>query len=188
MLFAAPTDEPQLFVAGRGLFLAAILIWGVRLIAHPPASNFSGESFLHLVNLPFHEAGHIIFSPFGRFIGVFGGSLMQLLIPLVVIIAFISMRNPFAASVGLWWFGESFIDLGPYINDARAGQLMLVGGVTGSEVEDYHDWENILRTVGWLHHDHALGWAAHLLGSSLMLGALLWGGCVVWRQYLSMKR
>ena len=40
----------------------------------------------------------------------------------VVIIAFIRTRNQFAASVGLWWFGESLIDLGPYINDARAGQ------------------------------------------------------------------
>jgi len=37
--------------------------------------------FMHLVNLPFHEAGHIIFKAFGRFIIFLGGCLGQLLMP-----------------------------------------------------------------------------------------------------------
>lgn len=188
LFLVTPSGESHIFIAGRGLLLVAILVWGCRLTAHTPVSNFSGDSLLHLVNLPFHEAGHVIFSPFGRFIQVLGGSLMQLLVPLVVIIAFLRAANPFAASVGLWWLGESFIDLAPYIDDARAGQMMLLGGVTGSEVEDYHDWENILRTLGWLRYDHVLGWGAHILGAVLMIVALFWGGYIVWRQYRSMAR
>ena len=38
-------------------------------------------NFLHLIDLVFHEAGHVIFAFFGRFIAVLGGSLNQVLIP-----------------------------------------------------------------------------------------------------------
>lgn len=185
---AVEPGESLPFVAGRGLLLAIMSFWGWRLISHPPVSNYAGEMFLHLVNLPFHEAGHVIFSFFGRFMHVFGGSLMQWLVPLTVTVAFLLKRNPFAASVCLWWCGESLIDIAPYINDARAGQLMLLGGVTGSEVEDYHDWEVILRSLGLLHQDHAIAWTAHILGAVLMSAAFLWSGYVVYRQYRMMIR
>jgi len=38
-----------------------------------------GASFLHVVSLPFHETGHVIFSPFGDLMTSFGGSLAQVL-------------------------------------------------------------------------------------------------------------
>ncbi len=43
--------------------------------------NAAGMSFLHLINLPFHEAGHILFIPLGRFMTVLGGSLFQVIVP-----------------------------------------------------------------------------------------------------------
>ena len=46
-------------------------------------SNMAGNSFLHLVNLPFHEAGHIISRPFGAFITSLGGTPGQLLMPFI---------------------------------------------------------------------------------------------------------
>jgi len=48
------------------------------------------------------------------------------------------------------------MDAAPYINDARAGQLILRGGVTGRDQPGYHDWENILRDLGWLQYDHTI--------------------------------
>jgi len=63
-----------------------ILTWRfVRL----PLDGSGDPGFLHLPNLVFHEAGHIILSPFGRFLGVLGGSLMQVLIPCVCAVAFV---------------------------------------------------------------------------------------------------
>ena len=45
----------------------------------------------------FHEAGHILFSPFGRFMTVLGGSLTQVLVPLLCAGAFLwQTRDPFA--------------------------------------------------------------------------------------------
>ena len=88
-----------------------------------------GASFLHLINLPFHEAGHILFSPFGEFMTTLGGSLAQVLVPIVCAGAFLTTSwNPFGAAVMGWWAGENLLDVAIYINDARALQLTLIGG------------------------------------------------------------
>jgi hypothetical protein len=80
------------------------------------------------------------------------------------------------------------MDIAPYIDDARAGQLMLVGGVTGSEVEDYHDWEGILSRLGMMPYDHALARVAFVIGILITLTALCWGGYILWREYLLRER
>ena len=104
-----------------------------------------------------------------------GGSLGQILTPLIFAGAFlIQNRDAFGASVGLWWAAENFMDLAPYIGDARALDLPLLGGVTRKEVEDYHDWEYLLRHLGWLQYDQALARASYNLGRALMIAALLW--------------
>ena len=56
-------------------------MWTWRFGAHPLDAEAIMGSFLHLVNLPFHEAGHILFSPFGAFMTSLGGSLLPALYP-----------------------------------------------------------------------------------------------------------
>ncbi len=63
-------------------------IWSFKFILTPMQSQYAMESFWHLVNLPFHEAGHLIFRPFGRLMTSLGGSLGQLLMPLVCLVVF----------------------------------------------------------------------------------------------------
>ena len=175
-------------LGGRALVFAGLVLWGWRLMTASIASNYVGESFMHLINLPFHEAGHIFFAPLGRFMRVLGGSLAQLLVPALCLGTFLfRQRNPFGASVALWWLAESLMDLAPYINDARALDLILIGGVTGKDVEDYHDWEYILRTLGWLEHDHTLAVLAHGTGTFLMMGSFVWGGYLLLRQRKRVK-
>lgn len=168
---------------GRAILLLVLLWWGSRFILTPLETNYTGESFLHLVNLPFHEAGHIFFMPFGRFMTILGGSLGQVLMPLICLAVFlIQTRDPFAASVALWWTAESLMDLAPYIDDARALNLILLGGVTGKET-DGHDWNNILTMLGWLEYDHRLAHLTYNVGILLMLGSWLWGGLLLYRHY-----
>jgi hypothetical protein len=174
--------------AGRCLLFIVLFAWGWTFMATSLESNYAGKSVLHLVNLPFHEAGHVMFMPFGRFMMVLGGTLGQLLMPLVCAGTFIvKTRDPFGASVALWWTAENFMDIAPYINDARALELMLLGGVTGQEVEG-HDWEYLLGAFGWLHYDHVLAHLAQWIGISLMAAALLWGGILLLRQYQHLGR
>ena len=95
---------------------------------------------------------------------------MQLLVPVVCAASF-ARHGTGSAPRSAWWAGQNLVDLGPYIADARALQLVLIGGATGAEVEG-HDWEAILQALGWLHLDRRLGMGAHLAGSAAMIAAL----------------
>jgi hypothetical protein len=182
-ILAVRCGESLWTIVAKSVLLAVLAAWGLRLASQPIVSNAVGESFLHLINLPFHEAGHVFFTPFGRFIQILGGTLGQLIIPAIVIGTFLRQRQPYSAAIGLWWLGESCMDIAPYIDDARAGQLMLVGGVTGSEVDDYHDWEGILSRLGMMQYDHALARVAFSVGFLIMVTAVCWGGYILWSEY-----
>lgn len=180
--------EPRVnpfYFGGRVFVFLALLIWGLKFILTPMGTNYAGSSFFHLVNLPFHEAGHLFFQFFGQWMTSLGGTLGQLLIPLFcLLVLLLKTKDPFGASVALWWFGESFMDIAPYINDARNQELLLLGGITGREADyGYHDWEFILNEVGLLRYDHTLAYLAHSLGIVLMLLSFGWAGVVLLKQY-----
>lgn len=184
LIFYAAPGTGMVRIVGRACLLLVISVWGLKFIFSSIQDNYAGNSFMHLVNLPFHEAGHILFSLFGRFMAVLGGSLTQCLVPLICMVAFlVRTRDPFAASVSLWWLGENLIDLAPYINDSRSLTLMLLGGVTGRDVDDYHDWEYILRTLGSLQYDHLLARVSHVTGALVIICACIWGAVVLMAQY-----
>ncbi len=188
VLYAKPETNPLIF-GGRVIFFLVILIWGLKFIFTPMETNYVGASLWHFVNLPFHEAGHIIFRPFGRFITSLGGSLGQLLMPLVCLAVFlVKMRDTFAASFSMWWFGENFLDLAPYINDARSLTLQLLGGNTGrTSPYGFHDWEFILKESGFIRYDHFLANFSYKLGSILMIISFLWGGYILFKQYKNLN-
>lgn len=190
LLFPSECNGDWVTLALRTILLSVLLFWGLSLMLSSVASNTAGESFLHLVNLPFHEFGHILFRPFGSFLTSLGGTLGQLLIPAVCVgVLLVKTRDPFGASVALWWFGENFLDIAPYISDARAGQLPLVGGNFGhSAPYGFHDWEYILTESGLLHHDQSLARFSHFLGSSIMLVALIWGAVQLSRHFLWLRQ
>ena len=137
-------------VAGRVAGLAALVTLTWMVAANGPAMP-SGTmlGFLHLIDLVFHEAGHVIFGFFGRFIAVLGGSAMQVLVPLVCTVAFLTRRQGAAAATTLFWTGQSLAD----------GLI--------------HDWNYILGTLGWLDHAVRLGRLTFGLGVVTMLSALV---------------
>ncbi len=169
-------DINKVGLAAYLLVWLALLVWGIDFIRMDFRSAEIMQSWFHNVDLVFHEAGHVIFSPFGRTLMILGGSLFQVLVPLGLMGAFlISHRDGFAASVCLWWAGQSLMDLAPYIADARALRLPLLGGGTGADSPGMHDWANLLRPRGLLMHDQRIASATDLIGAGLMLVALAWG-------------
>jgi hypothetical protein len=179
----APPGEAPVEISGdplrgvtrlaRAAVLAGLIVWTWQF-ARAPMGAAVADSVLHGPNLIFHEAGHVLFSLFGRFMTVLGGSLFQFALPLALAGVFLKQRDQFGAVVCTWWAGQNLLDLAPYIADARALQLVLLGGKTGAEVEG-HDWEYLLNQLGWLRFDRTLGLGAHRLGLVMMFGALVWG-------------
>jgi len=179
-------DEPvgPVSIGARALVLAALAYWTWQMATEP--MGWYSLGLVDMANLVFHEGGHILFLPLGSFMTSLGGSLTQFLIPLVCMATFIvKTRDLYAAAVALWWAGENLVDIAPYVADARALQLVLLGGHTGSEVEG-HDWEAILGALGWLPYDVALGRGCFRAGVLVMTGAIVWGGWVLRRQYAAL--
>lgn len=166
---------------GRSLLWLLFLAWGVRLIWMDYRTGGIGESFLHGPLLVFHEAGHVIFSPFGELMTVLGGTLAQLLLPAIMAAALlIRNRDPFGAALGVWLLGVSVLDVAPYVYDALRPQLILLGGHTGEQ--GGHDWMYLLGEVGLRQHARTLGWLTHKAGALLVLLALGWSGWILLQQ------
>jgi hypothetical protein len=163
-----------------------IVVWGLRCLAQPWQTGAIGRSFLHAVDLPFHEFGHLLFRPLGEWMMFLGGSLFQVVLPLLLGGVFVfRQRQPFSAAVCLWWSGENLLDVAPYIGDARSLSLQLIGEATEEIAQARaarHDWHNILSAVGALESDHALASTAWTLGALTMLLAWTWGALLLWRQ------
>jgi hypothetical protein len=172
----------NLRMAGRIVLLLLLARWTWMFTMRPMRQDVIGASFLHTISLPFHEAGHILFAPFGELMTALGGSLVQVLVPIVCMVAFLTTSpNAFGAAVTGWWAGQNLLDVAMYIDDARSLQLVLLGGSTGAEVEG-HDWERILILTGSLHRDHQIANAAQALGAVVMIGALVWACTVLVRE------
>lgn len=183
--FPERKPEPRWALIGRALLLVAVAAYGWRFhrMSMRELTDSNGAYALHAVHLVFHEAGHVIFSWFGEFMHVLGGSLFQVL---VYVIWFVAARfwgrDAFAGALCLWLAGHSMVDVSPYINDARSLQLVLIGGSTGREVEG-HDWEYILTELNLLRKDVYISRWVLSAGRWLMALSLVWAAAVLWRQF-----
>jgi hypothetical protein len=128
--------------------------------------------FMHLVHTPIHEAGHVFFRLFGEFMGVAGGSLFQVIVPLVFFGYFIWHKKPFSASIVLFWVGSSILDVYVYANDAVVMQLPLLSGVTGSE-GGFHDWNYLLTETGLLNSTPLIAKIIRFAGTLVILAAII---------------
>jgi len=137
---------------------------------------FSGPSFLFIdfVNLMIHEGGHPFFSWFGSYtLTILGGTLGELIVPLLCAAAFFWRREVPGVAFSLFWFFENFLYIGVYMADARAEILPLVG--SGD-----HDWNILLEQWNLLPQDTAIGGATRALGWLGMLAVCAW---LTWRTF-----
>jgi len=118
-------------------------------------------------NLAIHEAGHPIVGIFSSRMSVYGGTLFQLLFPLLFIHHFWRGRQSLGFAASWLWLGASVLNVARYMADARAQQLPLVGG-------GEHDWTEIFSRWNVLASDVRIGGFFSFLGASICLAALYW--------------
>lgn len=118
-----------------------------------------------------HEGGHLVFAPFGKFLSVAGGTLLQLAVPLGFAAHFALQRNLPAAAFCLFFYFENFLGIAIYIADAHAMTLPLVSLGSG---EITHDWYYILSTLRLLHRDGQIAALVRFAGWTGMVSTTLW--------------
>ena len=157
----------------RGAGIAWLCFYALFLLY--AFTNRSGSLFLDFVNLIIHEGGHFFFSWFGNTIMILGGTLGELLVPLLCAIYFFWQREATAFAFCSFWFFENFPYIGTYMADARTAALPLVG--SGDS-----DWEILFSQWGLLAQDQKIGGIMRTLGWLGMLSTMAW---LAWRMYRS---
>ncbi len=147
----------------------SLLIGLSAFIAFLISAFVDSDGFLVLdyVNLPFHEFGHLFFRILGEAAGIWGGTIMQLLIPFGILVSFSLRRETAGVAFSGLWLGESLLNISVYIADAEKMELPLVGG-------GEHDWNTILSGLGMLGHDTTIAGIVRVAGWMIMISAVVW--------------
>jgi hypothetical protein len=143
------------------------------------AAHFSELTWLDNVHLPIHEGGHLLFGWFGATLGLWGGTLLQLLVPALLAAAFIVRRDLLGTTFCSFGFFHSLTGVAAYMIDALRRELTLVTvGAPADEAE--HDWVHIFSDLGVLRHAIQIGTATRLIAWLGFLATLSW---FCWRYY-----
>ncbi len=151
--------------------LAAWLAFYGLFLLHA-LTDRDGFLVIDRANLIVHEAGHLLFGWFGPTLGLWGGTLLELLVPLSLAVYFTFHRQTAGAAFAAFFFFENFLYISVYMADARAQVLPLI--TAGDPEAGGHDWFLILSRLGLLRLDTQLARAVRILGWLGMLGTLGW--------------
>ena len=165
--FSRPDQWTRVSRIGGGIVLACYLLF--LLYAWRDTSGFL---FLDYANLAIHEAGHPLFDSFGYTLMILGGTLAELIVPLLCASFFFFQRQTYGLAFSLFWFFENFLYIGTYMADARTSALALVNSDESDWTILFGQWNILLfdqkighftRRLGWLGMFAVVAWLAYRL-------------------------
>jgi hypothetical protein len=162
-------DEPWKPVSKAAL--AAWLVFYLVFMGYAFSAH-GGFLFIDSANLVVHEGGHNLFGWFGPTLGLWGGTLLQWLVPILLAGYFFSERQTTGFVFCLFFFFENWLYTATYMADARDQALPLV--TTGDPDFVEHDWYAIFSSLGVLHYDTKIAAVVRILGWCGMLGCVVW--------------
>ena len=157
-----PASRPM--QVGWLIFYLGFLIYAFQ--AH------GGMLFIDLANLVIHEGGHNLFVWFGPTLHVWGGTLLQWMVPFLLAAYFFTHRQTTGFVFCLFFFFENWLYTATYMADARAQVLPLV--TTGDPEFAEHDWFRIFTDMGVLEYDTKIAAVVRLIGWCGMIGIVIW--------------
>ena len=158
-----------------------LLLWFAWILVRHLRDR-SYDSLFGGLNLGIHEAGHLLFGWLGEFLGIAGGTILQLAAPVIAGVLFRRQRDWFAVAVASCWLATNLFEVARYAGDARARRLPLVSPTSGDPI---HDWGYLLGRMGLLRHDLAIAGGLRFLAAVAMLAGLAAGCWLVWHMVRS---
>src|SRR5579863_8313149 len=151
--------------------LAAWLVFYIGFLAYAFSAH-GGFLFIDMANLVVHEGGHNLFGWFGPTLGLWGGTLLQWLVPFLLAAYFFNQRQTAGFVFCLFFFFENWLYTATYMADARAQVLPLV--TTGDPEFAEHDFYRIFTSLGVLDYDTRIAAMVRVLGWCGMIAVLVW--------------
>jgi hypothetical protein len=164
-------DEPWKLVS-RPALAAWLIFYGAFLVY--AFSAHGGFLFIDNANLVVHEGGHNLFGWFGPTLCLWGGTLLQWLVPFLLAAYFFAQRQITGFVFCSFFFFENWLYTATYMADARAQVLPLV--TTGDSDFVEHDFYAIFSSLGVLNYDTKIAAMVRLLGWCGMIGVVVWLG------------
>ena len=149
------------------------------------AANHGGFLFIDNANLVVHEGGHLLFGWFGEALGLWGGTVLQWMVPLLLAAYFFYQRQTTAFAFCAVLLFENFLYTATYMADARSMSLPLV--TVGDPENSGHDWNRIFGSLGILQYDTRIAAVVHFLGWAGMISTAFWLAYRGWRDRNSEK-
>jgi len=159
----------------------AVVVWATfyALFLLYVFHSHGGFLFIDLANLVVHEGGHLLFGWFGPTLGLWGGTLLQWLVPFLLAAYFYVQRQKSAFVFCTFFFFENWLYTATYMADARAMVLPLV--TTGDPDHVEHDWNTIFTSLGMLQYDTTIAGIVRFLGWCGMIGVVVWFVWSAWK-------
>jgi len=170
-------EEIEWLPVGRTQFIAWLVFYG--LILFYLAAHFGQPTLLDNIHLVTHEAGHLLFGWFGQTLGLWGGTLLQLLVPALLVITFAVRAEIPGVVFCSFAFFHSLTGVATYMIDALRLELPLVTvGAPADEAE--HDWVRIFAQLGVLPHAIQIGTTVRFIAWLGMFATIAW---LCWQFY-----
>ena len=145
-----------------------------RQLADPVYSSVLGA-----INLGIHELGHLVFMFAGETIGIAGGTILQLAVPVFAVFNFYRQKEFFGMALSFGWISTNLFYIATYVADARRLELPMVSPFGGDTV--IHDWEYLLGKMHVLQYDTAIAAGIRVAAVGVMLACFVSGGWLLWK-------
>ncbi|MDP1852825.1 MAG: hypothetical protein Q8L26_01260 [Candidatus Omnitrophota bacterium] len=172
-------SEAVEYCRGRNWLVRFPLLLGFLYIFIRHLFNPGYSDILGPLNLGIHELGHLLFSPFGQFINILGGTLFELFAPLFGVINFYRQEDFFAVTLSFGWLATALFGVARYVGDAGTMNLPLAA-LFGME-DVVHDWNYLLNRLNIIGLDVTLGFFIRCLAVIFMLICLGSGSWLLWQ-------
>ncbi|HZU29590.1 MAG TPA: hypothetical protein VFB79_00650 [Candidatus Angelobacter sp.] len=155
----------------RAQLIGWLIFYGLLLVFL--ALHWGELTLLDNVHLPIHEGGHLLFGYLGNTLGLWGGTLLQLIVPAALAISFFLRQELPGTVFCVFGFFHSLTGVATYMADALRLELPLVTvGAVADEAQ--HDWVRIFSSLGVLPHAIQIGNFTRLVAWAGMIGVVLW--------------
>ncbi len=165
-----------------------ILLWLGAVYFYWEILNFQQSNItnpilagLYFVQFGIHEISHILFAFTNDVLAAAVGSISEVVVTSLVVLAAWQYRSYWLMVFGLLWVMLAMMSMANYMIDAIDRAMPLLGMVP----DPVHDWHFVFSELGWLSASRAIGTTVKVIGwlvgaSGLALGA--------WRITKVMKR
>jgi hypothetical protein len=156
-------------IIGKIVWMIIFMMFAIFLLI----KHFENPGYWNILSsfdLAIHEAGHLFLFWAGDNLQILGGTIFQLLFPIIFLGYFVNKKEMAGIMFSMTWLGENLFNVAYYIADASTRLIPLLG-----DDIDSHDWWNLLGNFNLLSYDKDISKVVNFVGIVCMFLTVMIG-------------